>query len=99
MSPVRPAGFLPWQSGNPTGRPKGLAALSQAIVDHTDAGRSLVDWYLGIWRGDPKPLGKKPSDAQRFEAAQWLTDRGWGRPAQQLDVSQEAGEPVSNMRR
>jgi hypothetical protein len=87
-APGRP--WLPGQSGNPGGRPKGLAVLSQAIVAQTEDGRELVQWYLGIFRGEGKPLGKKPTEAQRFEAAAWLTERGWGRPPQQLDVTQEA---------
>jgi hypothetical protein len=77
--------WVPGVSGNPSGRPKGLATLSQRIVSETDSGRELVQWYLGIFRGEAKPLGKKPTEAQRFEAAAWLTERGWGRPMQQIE--------------
>ena len=47
----------------------------------------MVDWYLGIWRGEPAPLGRAPKAAERFEAAQWLSDRGWGRPPQYVDLA------------
>jgi hypothetical protein len=80
-------GFLPGHSGNVGGRPKGLAALSQAIFERTGHGLQLVEWYVGIWRGEKQPLGKKPTDAQRLEAAQWLTERGWGKAPVQIDVS------------
>jgi hypothetical protein len=79
--------WLPGVSGNPAGRPKGLATLSQAIVERTGQGLQLVEWHLAIWRGDAKPLGKRPTPAQRFEAAQWLTERGWGKAPVQIDVS------------
>jgi hypothetical protein len=83
--PGRP--FVPGVSGNPLGRPKGLAALSRMIIDNTKGGVELMRWYLGIWRGDATPLGHLPSDDQRFEAAQWLTERGWGKAPVQIDVS------------
>ena len=83
----KPGTWLPGVSGNPGGRPKGLAALAQAIIERTGTGLQLGDWYLGIWHGDRKPLGRRPTPAQRLEAAQWLTERAWGKPAVQLDVS------------
>jgi hypothetical protein len=52
----------------------------------------LVNWYLGIWRGEPAPLGRVPKAAERFEAAQWLSDRGWGGPPQYVDLALAATE-------
>jgi hypothetical protein len=84
-----PPRWKPGQSGNPSGRPKGLAHYIQA---QTRKGVELVDWYLGIWRGAPAPLERVPKAAERFEAAQWLSDRGWGRPPQYVDLALASAE-------
>ena len=74
----------PGQSGNPSGRPKGLAHYIQA---QTTKGVELVNWYLGIWRGEPAPLGRVPKASERFEAAETLLAYGWGRPPQYVDLA------------
>jgi hypothetical protein len=79
--------WLPGVSGNPGGRPKGLGTLSQMIFERTKQGTQLVEWYLGIWCGMSTPLGHKPTDEQRLVAAQWLTERAWGKPQVAIDVS------------
>ena len=79
-----PPRWKPGQSGNPSGRPKGLAHYIQA---QTHKGIELVNWYLGICRGEQAPLGRVPRAAERFEAAQWFSDRGWGRPPQYVDLA------------
>ena len=47
-----PPRWKPGQSGNPSGRPKGLVHY---IQDKTRKGRELIDWYLAIWRGEKEP--------------------------------------------
>src|SRR5262245_37592694 len=62
----------PWakgQSGNPAGRPKGIAAAVKARVDPDE----LVEILLEVAR-DPRA---KPSE--RIMAADKLADRGWGK--------------------
>jgi hypothetical protein len=68
--------FLPSVSGNPGGRPKGLAAMVQA---ETRAGAELVGFMLRVLRDQRQPT------VLRMQAAQWLADRGFGKPVQQLE--------------
>jgi hypothetical protein len=74
--PGRP--FRPGESGNPGGRPKGIAAL---VRDQTADGQELVVFMLAILRNPRRP------PALRMQAATWLADRGFGRPVQQLDAT------------
>ena len=69
-------------SGNPGGRPKGLAAY---VRDNTLEGEELADFYLAIFRGE-KIDGKKPGLRHRMEAGTWLSDRGFGKAVQQSDI-------------
>src|SRR4051794_11431393 len=59
-------------SGNPGGRPKGLV---RRIRDETGDGAELVDYMLGVFRDEHQPT------RTRVEAATWLADRGYGKPA------------------
>jgi hypothetical protein len=66
------ANLRPWkpgQSGNPAGRPKGIAATVKERVQPEE----LVDILLEVAR-DPKA---KPSE--RVAAVDKLADRGWGK--------------------
>ena len=66
--------FLPGISGNPGGRPVGLAAL---IREATDEGSELVEFMLGLFRGE-----HGVDLRMRADAATWLVDRGFGKPTQ-----------------
>jgi hypothetical protein len=79
-----PPRWKPGQSGNPSGRPKGLAHYIQG---KTRKGCELIDWYLAIWRGEKEPLGRVPKPTERFEAAETLLAYGWGRPPQYVDLA------------
>lgn len=81
----RPWLFKPGQSGNPGGRPAGLAAL---VKQETRDGAELVEFYLRILRGKRQPL------RYRLEAASWLADRGFGKAVQQVEVGNIEGEEV-----
>ena len=82
-TPARPVGrpFKPGQSGNPGGRRKGLTGR---IKEATDDGKDLVDFVVGVFHDDKEPT------KVRLEAASWLADRGFGRPALQVELAQEA---------
>lgn len=77
--PGRP--FAPGQSGNPGGRPKGLAAM---VREKTHDGFDLVTFYHEVFTGK-----KRSGLKEKMQAAEWLADRGFGKPVQtnQHDIS------------
>lgn len=66
------AGFKPGQSGNPGGRPRGLARMTRDKLG--DDGDVLVEFWLGVMND---PSAKLPD---RLTASKLLAERGWGRP-------------------
>jgi hypothetical protein len=66
-------GFRPGQSGNPGGRPKGLARATRELLG--DDGLTIVKLWVGIMN-DPN---RKTRD--RLEASKLLAERGWGKAA------------------
>ncbi len=78
--------FKPGQSGNPGGRPKGLA---ESVRKHVPPSK-LVDLHkliaLAPSMDVKKELGEAPTIKDRQASADWLADRGWGKALQQADV-------------
>ena len=83
--PVRGRPFQPGQSGNPGGRPRGPVA---AIRARTRDGEELVGFMLDVLRG--RMPGTHLRD--RMAAAEWLADRGFGRPVQAVGVAMTSPE-------
>lgn len=71
--------FKPGQSGNPGGRPKGIAAKAR---EHTDTALEVL------------VAGMADDDARvRVAAAREVLDRGWGKPlAMTADVTKKLDE-------
>jgi hypothetical protein len=85
----RSTSFRPDQSGNPTGRPKRPATIEVRRIfrDVATAARErtqdAIDTLAAIMR-DPKAPA-----AARVSAATALLDRGYGKPAQAIEVNAE----------
>lgn len=74
--------FRKGQTGNPGGRPRGIAAVCREIAD-ADV---LLGTLLGI------VLDPQARNADRIRAAEILLDRGWGKPPTHAPV--EGGDPL-----
>ena len=88
----------PWtkgQSGNPGGRPAGIAAIRDYIAENTDDGKTLAGFHLAVaLEPAPKLRGPKgaevllePTLKERQDSVAWLADRLWGKAVQATDVS------------
>ena len=71
-------GFMPGRSGNPGGRPKGLARRVRELVG--DDGELILQFMVGV-------LGDESARMiDRLEAAKWLADRGFGKAVQAVEI-------------
>jgi Family of unknown function (DUF5681) len=64
-------GFMPGQSGNPRGRPQGLAKATRELVG--DDGIALAQLWWDIARDETR------RDSDRLEASRLLAERGGGK--------------------
>jgi hypothetical protein len=71
-------GFLPGQSGNPGGRPKGLGRRVRELVGGD--GHAIAEYMFTVLSDTTERT------ADRMEAAKWLADRGFGKAALVVDV-------------
>ena len=75
--------FLKGVSGNPGGRPRGLAAY---VRESTGNGQEMVDLMTSIMRGETID-GIAPRIRDRMDAASWLADRAFGKPTTQIEAT------------
>jgi Family of unknown function (DUF5681) len=74
-------GFMPGQSGNPRGRPKGLARATRELVG--EDGMALVELCWDIARDETR------RDRDRLEASRLLADRGWGKAPAYVAIEED----------
>ena len=79
------AGFQPGVSGNPGGRPRGLARQVRELVG--EDGEAIATFLLTVMSDEAERT------RDRLEAARLLADRGWGEAVQavDMDVTQQPG--------
>lgn len=79
--------FTKGQSGNPNGRPK----RTQEQIDLESACKELTPKALDVI---VTIMESGDNERNRFAAAQYVIDRGWGKPKQALEHSGKDGEPL-----
>lgn len=87
--------FEPGTSGNPGGRPKGLAALVRETVEKEGPGGK--DGWVQVVKAQYQiatGLNEEAVPKEMTAAATWLRDSGYGRPQQAVDVTSN-GQTVS----
>lgn len=80
--------WQPGQSGNPGGRPRGLALMVRSM---TKDGAELVQFWLDVMRALPEGEYSKASLLERLKASQLLAERGFGKVETLVD--EEARQP------
>jgi hypothetical protein len=79
-----PAGkFAPGVSGNPTGRPRGAAAIARDIMERSNNGKKLTDELYKLAIG---PATSAPLKRIKLDAIRECLSRAVGKPLVLVDV-------------
>lgn len=78
-------GFVPGQSGNPGGRPKGSKGFRERCREFMDSEglESLIE------------IARNPRDKNRFRAIELIAGYSWGRPKQGIELTGEEGNDIN----
>jgi hypothetical protein len=82
-------GFRPGRSGNPGGRPKGLAKATRELVG--EDGMKQAAFWLSIMEDSLR------RDSDRLEASRLLADRGWGKAPTYAAIEEEDPLDLANL--
>lgn len=77
--------YLPGQSGNPYGKPKGFKGAAQMIRELTNDGADLIKFAHTVWLNENGVY----TTQQQIDAHAWLADRLWGRAPQVIEAQIE----------
>lgn len=101
--PGEPGAGTPYkagQSGNPSGRPKGLARKVREVLGDDD-GETIARFLAAVMSGEvvtvtvdektgeQKQVRTRANVKERVEAAKLLAERGWGKPAQFVPIEED----------
>jgi hypothetical protein len=95
--------FTKGKSGNPGGRPKGIAARVKELVGNDGEKALKVLWDIATGKltitqhavMTGAPYQATPGFRDRREAIKELLDRGFGKPREPVDLTTRDGEPRS----
>jgi hypothetical protein len=93
------AKFQKGQSGNPGGRPAGVATMRARIyAECGDDAKKLVEALVLVGTGTQaairKKFGAKAAIKERVAAISELLDRGWGKAPQSIEIDGKDGKPI-----
>lgn len=91
--------FEPGKSGNPGGRPKGLARKVREVLGEDD-GEALARFWAGVLSGEILTITQdangnrveertKVSVKDRIDVSKLLAERGWGKPPQYAPIEDD----------